>query len=277
MTHVKTNHDTKNFFKLRCSSDERVSGTAYDFVCYFPNNILMNQISEIQLIVASFLNGFYNVSSHKGNNTFKILLEPSNVTETYVFEDGFYTATDISQILSDFISSKTGDVLVNQNNITKKLVFTKTQTPGPTYENITFLTKEEGSTISPTIGILNAYLWDNADPVYKTDTYADLNGETLIFIHSSDIGQDKTFISSSRVNVNSQVNGVFSVPISVKFGVYQDYYGHPEDRIIFGDQTEDHHDLHKIRFTLRGRNGRLLTELPTNHVTTLEFKAYYKL
>ena len=270
-TLVTTSRDTKHVRWLRVSSDERVSGTPYDFEVNF-NDSKNTRIRELQLISASILNGFYNISASKDNNVFKVDIDAS--IYTLVIPDGFYTATagSILRILQNFINANlTGDSIVMALDPANRVVsITKTGISNV----LKFLPVSAGSTISKTLGLFNELEIVGAGANYF-NAYPDLNGETMIYIHSSNITNNKTLISS--LTADSSVNGFISIPLAVPFGFHQTYHGHHEDRIIYGNHEIGHQNLKKIRITLRGDGGRLLTGLPENHTTTLIFKVYYSI
>jgi hypothetical protein len=259
-TLIREHDDTENFRFLRVSSKERVVGVPYDFEVSFGNLPELANVGEIHLINASVPNIMNNVSASIGNNTFTYtgtLAGPQQV----IFTDGYYTTTEIINRLESEInlSIAPSTITVAQNATTGKLTFTVAG------ENITY----DNTGLNFTVGFTAPI-----GPIGAVSAQAlpSLNGSTMFYIHSQDISNNKTLINSGNGDIND-INGAFSIPINVPYGVYQYYQGTERlDRIVYGRQGRH---IKNFKITLRTNGGRLCTELTDNFEMVLVFKVIY--
>jgi hypothetical protein len=258
-------HDDTNRFKFfRISSKERTSGTPSSWNVNFQNDSRFDKVVEVHLVSISFCNCFPNVSAAKGNNTFEAVGTVAGAI-SFTVPDGFYTTTtlmaEIQTQLNAAIAPST--VAITQDGTTNRITFTITGAETIAYENVA-----SGSTISDALGIINN---SAALGTFTADAVPNLNGETMLYVHSPDLAQNLTYLSSAT-GVND-VNGMFSVPITVPVGAYQSYQPDEQDRIVYGRHGRS---LRNFRITLRGNGGRQLTEMPDNHETVIVLKMLWE-
>lgn len=255
--------DTKNYRYYRVSSNERISGTPYNFVVNFGNLSELDRVTEVHLISASIPNVSNNISVDIVNNTF---LANGSVTGviSVVVPDGFYNTSGLITYLQTEINNiiTPNTVTITQNTSTNRIEYVVTG------ETIQFLSVDSGSTISDQIGILtdSAFLAS-----YTSDSLPSLNGNTMIYVHSSQLATAVTLLSSASGGVTS-VNGAFGIPVNVPYGVYQYYQGTELDRHVYGKHGKS---IKNFTITLRGNGGRLLTEITDNFEVVLVIKTYW--
>lgn len=258
---VRTHSDTKHYKILRVSSKERVSGEPYDFLCNFGNDARLDRITEIHFMNASIPNVANNISATIGNNVFTYMGTVSGLN-TVVFSDGFYSTSQVIARLESEINLAIAPstISVQQNSITGKITFTVTGAETISYDN---------TGLNLTIGITEPIPAVGATSAQGLPA---LNGGTVIYVHSVDIANNVTYLSSDTGNV-VDVNGAFTVPVNVPYGVYQTYQGEPEtDRQVYGRNGKS---LKQMRVLIRGNGGRLLTEITDNFEVVLVFKVFW--
>jgi len=258
---VRNHSDTSQYKILRVSSKERVTGEPYDFLVNFGNDTRLDRITELHLMNASIPNVANNISVAIGNNTFTYTGTVSGLN-TVVFTDGFYTTDQvIARLQSEMnLSIAPSTIAVTQNAFTGKITFTVTGAETISYDN-TGLNLTLGITeVIPAVGATSA----QGIPA--------LNGGTIIYIHGVEMANNATYLSSDTGNI-TDVNGAFTIPINVPYGLYQTYKGEPElDRQVYGRNGKS---LKQMRIILRGNGGRLLTEITDNFESVLVFKAFW--
>ena len=253
--------DNKRYKILRLSSKERVSGTAYDFVCNFGNDGRLDNCQEVHLMNVSVPNIAYNISAGNGNNSFDFTAGISG-PQSILFTDGFYSTSQVIDRLESEINLAIApaSVVITQNEFTKRLVFTVT---GDTID------VNGGSGLALTMGFTEQ---TGAFISLMAPSLPSLNGGTVIYIHSEDLANNITYLNSTTGNI-VDVNGSFTVPVNVPFGAYQTYQGNEEtDRQVYGRVGKS---LKRIRITLRGNGGRLLTELSDSFETVIVLKVFW--
>ena len=258
---VRQHDDNERYTFVRISSKERRNGDPYNFVANFGNDIKLDNITEIHLMQASIPNIMNNVSAEIGNNTFTYTGAVSGAQQV-VFTDGFYTTAQIMARLESEINIAIAPstITVTQDAFTKKIVFTITGAETITYDN-TGLNFTVGftSSIGP-IGVVSA----QALPT--------LNGATVFYVHSTEMSNNNTILISNGSNI-ADVNGAFTIPISVPYGLYQNYTGNENlDRIVFGRTGRS---LRNFRITTRTNGGRLASEITDNFEIILVLKVLY--
>lgn len=256
---VRNHSDTSQYKIFRVSSRERVNGEPYNFLVNFGNDTRLDRITEIHLMNASVANIANNISAAVGNNTFTYTGTVSGL-QTVVFPDGYYTTTQVIAILQTEmnIAIAPSTIAVTQN--AGKVIFTVTGAETIEYTN---------TGLNFTIGITDAI---PATGVATAQGIPALNGGTVVYIHGVQLANNNTYLSSNTGNI-TDVNGAFTIPINVPYGVYQTYKGEPElDRQVYGRNGKS---LKQMQVILRGNGGRLLTEMTDNFETILVFKVFW--
>jgi hypothetical protein len=255
--------DTKKFKYFRASSKERSSGTASSFNMLFGNDPLFDQVQEIHLISASVLNCADNVSQSKGNSTFtSVATIAGNIN--FQVPDGFYTTVQLMAEIQSQINAiiAPSTIAITQNPITNKITFTITGA-----ETIDF----QASPTNPMGGTIGILADSGATAAFTTQGYPSLNGDSVFYIHSQEIARNVTYIGGNG-NVRD-VNGMAMIPITVGYGLYQNYQPIEEDRIVYGRTGIQ---LKGFNITIRGNGGRELVELQNGDAeTVLTFKMFY--
>jgi predicted fused transcriptional regulator/phosphomethylpyrimidine kinase len=257
---VRMHGDTKNYKFLRISSKERATGTPSNFTVSFGNADILDRCTEVHLMAASIPNIGYNISVALGNNTFTLTHSVDGLI-TVFFVDGFYSLNQVIARLESEINLQLSvdTITITQNEFTKKLVFSLS-----------------GGTASYTADGLNLTLGITAPiaPVASVSAQGlpTLNGSTIFYIHSSDMANNTTYLNSVSGGI-IDVNGGFTIPINVPFGVYQDYVANENlDRQVYGRNGKS---LKNIRFTIRTNSGRELTELTDNFEVIIVLKLFW--
>lgn len=255
--------DTNRFKYLRINNQERTSGTPTNFQINLGNDPILDRCEQIQLISCIIPNVGFNVSAKIGNNTFTIQF--AGFPETIlVISDGFYTTADILTLLNA-IPAPSGTIVFTQDPITGSIIATSSAL------SITI----RGSPSFPNTSGLNSYLGFTSTQtslVITSQSRPALNGDTIFFIHSADLGMNITYLDTktSGGEIND-VNGMFTIPVTVPYNQVQSYVGQPEDRIVFGRRTRS---VRNFNITLRTNNGRELT-LGENDQVVIVMKAVF--
>ena len=256
--------DTKNYKFYRISSKERVSGTPYDFKINIGNDTTLDRITEIHLISVSVPNVFPNISSNIGNNNFVATATIAGAIN-FTVPTGFYTTAKLMAELQTQINAVIGPstIAITQNSITDKIEYVITGA-----ETIDFLSSASGNPMAPYIGILSD---SGATGSYVSDATPALNGETMVYIHSSTLARNSTYLSSNTGTL-IDVNGAFTIPINVAYGAYQTYQATELDRQVYGRFGTS---IRNFNIVLRGNGGRLLTEITDNYETVITIKVFW--
>lgn len=258
-TLIREHDDTERFRFFRVSSKERLNGEPYDFSVNFGNLSELANVGEIHLMHASIPNIMNNVSASIGNNAFTFTGTISG-PQTILFADGFYTTNQIITRLQSEINLAIAPSTIAITQELGKITFTITGAE-------TILYNDTG--LNFTIGITEPI---PASAVASAQSLPTLNGSTMFYIHSQDISTNKTLLNSSNGDIND-VNGAFTIPINVPYGVYQDYVGNERlDRIVYG---RDGRNIKSFKITLRTNEGRICDELTDNFEMVLVFKVIY--
>jgi hypothetical protein len=263
-TLVTQHDDTKAYKFYRISNKERNRGTPYSFNVSFGNDTRLDRITEAHLISASIPNVFPNVSTAKGNSTFQATGTIAGAI-SFVVPDGQYTTTQLMAQLKVQIdlAIAPSTVAIVQDAVTNKITFTVTGA-----ETIIYLSEASGSTLAPFIGILND---SPALAVYTTDSTPALNGESVFYVHSTELAQNSTYLNTSQ-NI-TDVNGFITIPVTVPYGAYQNYQPTENlDRSVYGRSGKS---IRGLNITLRGNRGRLLTELTDNFEMVVVVKCMF--
>jgi len=256
--------DTNRFKYIRINNQERSSGTPTNFQVNLGNDALLDRCEQIQLMSCIIPNVGFNVSAKIGNNTFTIEFAGSPPT-ILVIPDGFYTTADILTILNT-IPAPLGTIVFTQDPITGSIVATSSAL------NITII----GSASFPNTSGLNSYLGftsiQSASLIIASQSRPALNGDTIFFIHSAELGMNVTYLDTKTSGgLVNDVNGMFSIPVTVPYNQIQSYIGQAEDRIVFGRRTRS---VRNFNITLRTNNGRELV-LGENDQVVIVLKAIF--
>lgn len=265
-TLVRTHSDTRRFKYLRISNQERISGTPYDFECAFGTDVILDHIIDLHLHSVSIPNVAYNISAAIGNNNFRAIFTIAG-PQLIIFPDGFYSTAQVIARLTTYINAfiAPSTMAITQDPITNLLTFTITGA-----ETMQMLSSASGSTIASTLGIYADSLAGIG--VFITSSIPNLRGASYYFIHSLELGANITYLISQN-GQTQDVNGMFSIPVDVAYGVNQTYQADNEnDQIVFGRSA---YSLRRFRITLRTNHGRLLTELPDNAEVVIVLKVFW--
>ena len=257
--------DTNRFKYIRINNQERSSGTPTNFQVNLGNDALLDRCEQIQLISCIIPNVGFNVSENIGNNVFRIQFAGSPVT-FLTLPDGFYTTADILNLLNTSITAPSGTIVFTQDPITGSIIATSSAIA------ITII----GSASFPNTTGLNSYLGFTSERgpslVITSESSPSLNGDTIFFIHSAELGMNVTYLDTKTTGGRlNDVNGMFTIPVTVPYNQIQSYIGQPEDRIVFGRRTRS---VRNFNITLRTNNGRELV-LNENDQVVIVLKAVF--
>jgi hypothetical protein len=257
--------DTNRFKYIRINNQERSSGTPTNFQVNLGNDSLLDRCEQIQLMSCIIPNVGFNVSAKIGNNNFTIQFAGSPSVTIINIPDGFYTTADILTILNT-IPAPSGTIVFTQDPITGSIIATSSAIA------ITI----RGSASFPNTSELNSYLGFTATQgpslVITSQSRPALNGDTIFFIHSAELGMNITYLDTKTTGgLLNDVNGMFSIPVTVPYNQIQSYIGQAEDRIVFGRRTRS---IRNFNITLRTNNGRELV-LGKNDQVVIVLKAIF--
>jgi len=264
-TRVVQLEDTNRFKYYRVQSGEAVSGANYSFNMLFGNDVRMDQVIAVGLDKVIFQNGMPNVSAIKGNASFTY--EGNSIgLQTVNVASGYYTTATLMTALQTALNASLAGVgttyTITQNAITNLITFTRTAGG----EFLRFL-KSPQNAMGSTLGIMADSGFVSA---FTTTSAPDLTGEKVVYLHSAEIAPNLTYIGTN--GQVSDVNGAFTIPITVPIGQYQTYLGVDSDRIIMGRHGRP---IRGFNFTLRGYGGRILSDMPANAVVIIVLKLFY--
>jgi hypothetical protein len=255
--------DTNRFKYIRINNQERSSGSPTNFQVNLGNDPLLDRCEQIQLISCIIPNVGFNVSAKIGNNTFTIEFAGSPPT-IIVIPDGYYTTADILTILNT-IPAPLGTIVFSQDPTTGSIVATSSAL------NITII----GSASFPNTSGLNSYLGFTSTQtslIVTSQSRPALNGDTIFFIHSAELGMNITYLDTRTTGGSiNDVNGMFTIPVTVPYNQIQSYIGQAEDRVVFGRRTRS---VRNFNITLRTNNGRELV-LGENDQVVIVLKALF--
>jgi hypothetical protein len=256
--------DTNRFKYIRINNQERSSGTSTNFQVNLGNDPLLDRCEQIQLISCIIPNVGFNVSAKIGNNVFTIQFAGFPAI-AFVIPDGFYTTADILTLLNT-IPAPSGTIVFTQDPITGNIIATSSALA------ITIV----GSASFPNTSGLNSYLGFTSTQgptlIITSESRPALNGDTIFFIHSAELGMNITYLDTKTTGgLINDVNGMFTIPVTVPYNQIQSYIGQPEDRVVFGRRTRS---VRNFNITLRTNNGRELV-LGENDQVVIVIKAVF--
>lgn len=256
-------NQSRKFRYLRIASNERTNGDPYNFLAQFGNDIRLDHTVAMSLQSITFPNIADNVSSAIGNDQLLLDFTTAGIVPVS-FAAGYYSTAQIIALITAAVNPIiTPSVLtITQDAISNKLVFVVTGG-----DTLTFMTAAQGSTLSPTLGILA-----QAGPAGGLTATAlpNLRGATVLFVHSYELGGNVTYRMTPGSDVED-VNGILTVPIDVPYGAMQVYKPTDEDILIFGRIGTS---TRNFQIVMRVDNGRLYTELTDNQPFILTFKVF---
>ena len=118
------------------------------------------------------------------------------------------------------------------------------------------------------LGFLNSVLGSSI----SGSSVPSLSGATVLYIHSSTVGNNATYLNTNSNNV-TDVNGVFTLPMTKGFGAIEStmFESGNNQKLILGSSGMP---IRQMKFTLRVNGGRLYTELTPNLEFILVLKAF---
>jgi len=254
----RSNDESVRFKYLRISSNERASGgDPYNFTVNFGNDGTLDRCMFIKPIACICPNIANNISVALGNNTF--LLSATGTGITFVAPDGFYSISVLLADLVAYINSIKGAGYCAGTIVNNHVVLTVT-----------------GSDLLG-IGAVNnpmAYALGFTNNGFGTSVTAaslpSLSGATVLYVHSSTVGNNATYLNTSNNNVNG-VNGIFTMPMTNGFGSVESKLFDDSQKLVMGSSGMA---VRQINFTLRVNGGRLYTEMTLNQEFILVLKIY---
>lgn len=239
---------------LRISSSSRSpdSNSTSDFIVNYPNVQVLAKIVSVVVKHVSFPNVFYNITSR--NNVLKY--EVNSGIQTITVPVGNYSVSSLLSVLTPSLGS------ITQDPLTLLLTFTASGA-----SPLKIYSKEEGSTLSPYIGIKNTTILNTAP---FTALYSPkLQGVPNVHIASKFLSKGNNFIDANK---NQELPIVCMIPNKVPFGAIVHYETPHEDLDVINYESET--SLQSIDIKLYDSQGHLL-DLKGQDVNLI-LKIYYK-
>lgn len=255
---------TNRFKYIRISNQERTSGTPSNFQVTLGNDSTLDRCTEFRLMTAIIPNVGFSVSASIGNNIFSYQFPPNPVIN-HVIPDGNYSTSQILALLNALPAPPTGTLIFTQSSTTGQIIATASLQPTTIFGSPSFPNP-----------LLNSYLGytQTVGPtlVATSQSRPTLFGDTVFYIHSPELGSNITYLDSLLTGgQTNDVNGMFTVPVTVPYNQIQTYVGSDEDRIVFGRRGRS---IRNFTIVLRGNNGRELT-LGDNDQVVIVLKAFF--
>jgi hypothetical protein len=257
---TRTHDDTRRFKFLRIVNTEATQGTPYNFTVTLGNDVRLDSAIEIHLVSVVIPNIANNISEAIGNSVVAINF---TIAGPFVEQipDGFYNIAQLIATLTAeidvFIAPST--ISITQSPLTNLLTFTIT---GPeTFQIVP-------NSFASTIGFFSLYPFATSA---TAGGIVSLYGSTIFYIHSHELGANITYLISTSGNVND-VNGMFTIPVTVPYGSVQTYVSTDQDRVVFGRIGNA---ARNFNITLRTNNGREYTELTPNQEVIITVKLFW--
>lgn len=254
-----TTYREANAKYLRISSaDKKPSQTNTDFE-YDTTDTDINHVKKFSVHTISVPNSFHNITLDNQNFQFSVGSFPF-IVNTITVPIGFYNIGSLITTLQTLITPFLGGPLtITQNSITGILTFTSAS------DTMKFFNNDLGtSPLSPYIGIMNTS--GGFSLVIDSTAPPSLQGETIVFFHSSEIAPGQT-----RISENILTNCFATVCITKPYGNTQDYQPEINNNTVYFTNSMNFSSGH-IR--LRGQGGRLLS-LPENQYVHIILKCHY--
>lgn len=256
---------TNRFKYIRISNQERTSGSPSNFQVTLGNDPTLDRCTEFRLMSAIIPNVGFNVSAEIGNNFFRYQFPP-NAPISHPIPDGFYNVSQLLLILNALPAPPAGTLIFTQSVTTGQIIATSSASPLIIFGSRTF----------PNTTGINSYLGYGQDvgPTLTavSQTRPALFGDTVFFIHSPELASNITYLDSLLTGgQTNDVNGMFTIPVTVPYNSVQAYVGQEEDRIVFGRRGRS---VRNFTIVLRGNNGRQLV-LGENDQVVIVLKAFF--
>lgn len=255
----RSNDESVKFKYIRISSNEIASGgTPYNFTVNLGNDCNLDRAAFITPVACVVPNVANNVSVALGNNTFRITAGATAIV--YVCPDGYYSLSDLLANIVAYINSilgagfVVGSIVNNRATLSSGGNLVLTVLNNPMAASLGFLNDVLGTTIT-------------------ASTVPSLSGATVLYIHSSTISNNATYLNTNNNGVND-VNGMFTLPMVKGFGFNEStmFESGNNQKLILGCCGTP---VRQLKFTLRVNNGRLYTELTSNLEFILVLKIFY--
>lgn len=259
--------DGVNYRFLRISSNEILNGTSTAFqVSFGGSNTLLQKTMETHLVDAIIPNVNPNVTAARGNSTF-LLTYSVGGTQHVTLPDGQYTTGQILTALNTgFVGLAPGTTTFSQNPNSNKVTIT-------IVGNTAHITA--GDAADPSLDFSLGFTTSSGafSGTIVAPSIPSLSGDTVFFIHSSVLSQNRTYLNSDTGVIND-VNGFVTIPVTVPFGGNQTWRGSEFDgRLVLGSSGKS---TITIDITIRTNGGALLPPIPPNMEIILVFKLYYR-
>lgn len=256
---------TNRFKYIRISNQERTSGTPSNFQVVLGNDPTLDRCTEFRLMTAIIPNVGLNVSAAIGNNFFRYQFPPNPVI-SHPIPDGFYNISQLLLLLNALPAPPLGSLIFSQSQTTGQIIATSTISPLIIFGSRTF----------PNTSGINSYLGYGQDTgpalTVESQTRPSLFGDTVFYIHSPELATNITYLDTLLTGgQTNDVNGMFTIPVTVPYNSIQSYIGQEEDRVIFGRRGKS---VRNFTIVLRGNNGRELV-LGENDQVIIVLKAIF--
>lgn len=254
----RSNDESVRFKYLRISSNERSSGgDPYNFTVNFGNDGSLDRCMYIKPIACICPNIANNISEELKNNN--LIVNCTGTDVSYTAPDGFYSVADLLANIVIKINSIKGTGYCSGTIANNRVVLT--------------VTGSDTLGLSP-VNSTMAYALGFTMPAFGASLFAfavpALSGATVLYIHSSTVGNNATYLNTSNNNVNG-VNGIFTMPMTGGFGTVESQLFDDSQKLVMGSSGMA---VRQLNFTLRVNGGRLYTELTPNQEFILVLKIY---
>lgn len=254
----RSNDESVRFKYLRISSNEISSGgTPSNFTVNFGNDGYLDRCMYIKPIACICPNIANNISAALNNNF--VIIDCTGTNVSYTAPDGFYSVAVLLSNIVSTINGFKGAGYCTGTIVNNRVVITVT---GADTLGISPVTSTMAYALGFTMGAFGTSLNALALP--------SLSGATVLYVHSSTVGNNATYLNTSNNNVEG-VNGVFTMPMTGGFGTIESTLFDESQKIIFGSSGMA---IRQLNFTLRVNGGRLYTELTNNQEFILVLKIY---
>lgn len=262
----RSNNESVRFKYLRISTRELSSGIPCNFSVNFGNDIGLSKVGFVQAVNCVFPNLGNNINST--NNVLR--MECTGVEHTITIPIGYYTATTLGTAIANAVNAfmGTGWLTVSLSPF-GYFVFA-------TLGGIAIDTVKATSPMASYLGFTELIF---AAPTIVATTLPNLVGMTVLYIHSSTISNNATYLAASDAtpggansgNVND-VNGYLTIPVTCAYGGQQSYDFGDSQKIVLG--SPQGMPCRNLNFTLRTNGGRLYTELGAGQEFILTLKCF---
>lgn len=254
----RANDESVKFKYLRISSKEIApGGTPYNFTVNVGNDASLDRAAFITPVMLVCPNIANNVSVAIGNNTFR--LTASGTAITYVSPDGFYSLSELLANITTYINSILGAGFVVSSIVNNRATLTSSGNIVITVLN---------NPMAATLGFLN----DVLGTTVSASTAPALSGATVLYVHSSTVGNNATYLNTNTGGVND-INGVFCIAMTKGYGSIESsmFESGANQRLVLGCCGTP---VRQLKFTLRVNGGRIYDELTSNQEFVLVLKVF---